>query len=98
VRGIESKTTWAERYCTAAIDYQIPLKTFPSGALTMAPFTDRGRIFHRNGQLDYVDFYTVGGGIYFFLKNIALPGLGFEMGYNDQYQKEFFAFSAGIAM
>lgn len=98
LRGIEPKTAWAGRFYAAAIDYQIPLKSYAAGTVTMAPFADGGRIEHRGGEGDTVDYYVVGGGVYFFLKNIALPGLGLEAGYNSRYMKDFFTFSAGLSL
>jgi hypothetical protein len=80
------------------MDYQIPLRSFESGTLTVAPFVDVGRIEQRGGASETIDYYTAGGGIYYFLKNIALPGFGFEAGYNNRYMKDFFTFSAGLAL
>ncbi len=98
LRGIEPKSLWAERFYAVAVDYQIPLKSYSYGTLTTAPFADNGKLYYRSGGQSYTEYHAFGAGVYFFLKSIAIPGLGFEAGYNSQFQKEFFAFSAGLSM
>lgn len=97
-RGIDAKTAWAESYGALAIDYQIPIAHYASGALTIAPFIDAGRIANRGGNNAIINYAAMGGGVYYFLKKIALPGLGLEYGYNTSYLKVFVAFSMGLSL
>lgn len=96
-RGIEPSTEWAERYYVGSIDYQIPLISFDSGTLTTAPFLDVGKLYQRYDDGEAVDFVSSGIGIYYYLKKIALPGVGFIVGYNEKYQGQFFSVTVGFA-
>jgi outer membrane protein assembly factor BamA len=96
-RGIEGATEWAERYYVGSIDYQIPLASFDSGTLTTAPFVDVGKLYQRYDDGEAVDFVSSGIGIYYYLKKIALPGVGFIVGYNEKYQGQFFTVTVGFA-
>jgi hypothetical protein len=98
LRGIEARTAWVERYYAGAIDYQIPLAAFDSGTLTTAPFVDAGRIDHRGGQQSSCYFIAPGAGVYFFLKQVAFPGVGLEIGHNAAYMGSFVTVSAGLAL
>ena len=102
LRGIESKSAWADHYDALAVDYQIPLHTYESGTLTSGLFNDRGLIHARgNGNDDgdgIVQFDAFGVGAYFYLKAFTLPGLGLEIGYNREFQGLFVNLTAGLSI
>lgn len=95
-RGMETKSSAAKFFYSGSADYQVPLQTLKSGTITAAPFIDVGRIQHVGGLEERTDFIASGGGVYFYLRSINLPGLGFEAGYNDTFQRRFFSFTAGF--
>jgi outer membrane protein assembly factor BamA len=94
-RGIELTTEWADHYDAGSFDYQIPLHSFDSGTLTFAPFLDIGRIYEA-GEPTASNYRSTGLGIYYYLKAIALPGVGFQAGYNDKFQGKFFSAFFGL--
>ena len=95
-RGSESLSVWTNRFFNASVDYQVPLKTFQYGTWTMAPFLESGMIRFSAGQKSSIRYQSYGVGTYFFLKEIAIPGLGLEFGTNNKFQKRFVSFSAGL--
>jgi outer membrane protein assembly factor BamA len=95
-RGIEARTELVDRYLVSSFDYQFPLASFESGALTTGPFVDLGRLFERRDPA-VTDFVSSGLGIYYFLKQIAFPGVGLQFGYNEKFQGQFFSAYVGFA-
>ena len=96
VRGIPAYGAWAKDYRFLSLDYQIPLGYYAQGVWTAAPFWDQGQITlaQRNGER--VDYRSYGLGTYYFLKEIALPGLGFLVGRNDPYESYFYKITLGF--
>jgi len=43
-----------------------------------------------------VNYHSYGIGSYFFLKKIAIPGIGLVIGTNTEYQDSFFKFTIGF--
>ena len=97
-RGIETRTAWAESYQTETLEYQMPIKSFEKGTLTWALFVDEGHIQNRGGNNSDARYTAPGVGVYFYLKRLALPGLGLEYGVNHEYQGTFVNFSLGLSI
>ena len=97
-RGIERVGLWADRYQVIALDYQIPVESFPAGTVTVGPFNDYG-IVHAAGPNGYATHYdSFGVATYFFLTAIALPGIGIEVGINKQFQGPFANLTIGLSI
>ncbi|OGH01996.1 MAG: hypothetical protein A2600_04620 [Candidatus Lambdaproteobacteria bacterium RIFOXYD1_FULL_56_27] len=96
VRGVPAYGAWAKDYRFLSLDYQIPLGYSAQGVWTAAPFWDGGRIVLAQRNLETVDYRSYGLGTYFFLKEIALPGLGFLVGRNDPYESFFYKITLGF--
>jgi len=97
-RGIENRTAWAESYQSGTIEYQMPLKSFEYGTLTWALFVDGGHIQNRGVGDRAVDYTATGAGLYFYLKHLAIPGIGIETGSNPAYQGQFVNVAIGLAL
>jgi hypothetical protein len=98
-RGIPAQGAWPEKYYALSFDYQIPIRKLSFGTWTTAPFTDTGQLKYRsNTGLDAVDYNSIGIGTYIFLKEVAIPGLGLEIGRNNKFQSNFVSFSLGLGM
>ena len=95
-RGILSQSAWAERYAAVAADYRIPVAQREYGTWVVAGFADAGAIVHRGATMRQIDHAALGVGIYLFLRKIALPGIGVEVGYNGQYRGAFGAATLGF--
>ena len=96
-RGIHNKGVWTKGYLTGSLEYQIPLKFTTFGTWTVAPFCDIGYLKIRFPESASELYAAAGVGTYFYLKNIALPGAGFQVGHNTEYEDLFFKFSIGFA-
>ena len=98
LRGIETKSAWADHYDALALDYQIPLQTYQSGTLTSGLFNDRGLIRMRGPDDTIIHYDAFGIGAYFYLKEFTLPGLGLDLGYNREFQGLFANLTAGLSI
>ena len=94
-RGVESKGLWAYSAQSLSIDYQIPVLRYDYGTWTISPFLD---LTHFDAAVDIpVDSFFAGGiSGSLYLKNIAFPGVGLVMGYNDEFDGFFVSFSLGL--
>lgn len=95
-RGFERFSIWAKQYATAAINYHVPVLDSIAGILTLGPFLDTGH-FTLMKDAGSSDFYSVGIGTYYYLKQVALPGFGIEFGRNSKRKAWFSNLSLGIA-
>jgi Omp85 superfamily domain len=95
-RGIPDNGVWAESIASISLDYQIPVMSGSSGTWTVAPFLDKGIIKIVDRQDRLVHYRAMGIGSYFFLKQIAIPGMGFVIGSNDTYEETFYKFTVGF--
>jgi len=96
LRGIPSDGVWVRKYLSVAIDYQIPILRRPGGTFTTAPFIDAGVLQEWDVESEYIRFYSYGIGMYYFLKEMALPGFGLQIGSNKEYEKFFISFRIGF--
>lgn len=98
LRGIQSGGAWVKRYCAAAFDYQIPVKTIEEGTWTIAPFIDVGYLDYNSSLVKDTTYTSAGIGTYFFLKKISFPGIGVIYGYNNKFQESFYKVTIGFSM
>jgi outer membrane protein assembly factor BamA len=96
-RGVPDRGAWADQFLVTSLDYQIPLWFSKAGTWTVAPFVDMGYLHQPEFGEEDVTYTSYGLGTYLFLKQVAVPGLGFEFGHNDSYQKSFFKFTIGFS-
>lgn len=96
-RGIEANGLWLRKTLAFAFDYQIPVLTSSSGVWTVAPFVDLGW-FTSTIDTSREAYQSFGVGTYYFIKRIALPGIGLIVGHNADYKGDFVAFSLGMAL
>ncbi len=97
-RGIQENGAWVEGYVAVAIDYQIPLWRTSFGTLTVAPFVDAGYLWQAVDEIGDDGYISSGLGCYYYLKRVAVPGIGIQLGSNSEYQDIFFQFSIGFLM
>ncbi len=96
-RGIQSKSLWATESVALALDYQIPIAIRSYGTWTVAPFMDAGW-FNPVHELGADTYHSYGAGIYLYLKEIAIPGLGLVIGQNDDFLGGFVMFTLGFSV
>jgi hypothetical protein len=94
-RGIPGEGAWSDAYYTLSTDYQIPLSSSDKGNWTLAPFLDNGFLIQQSGHKP-ISYLSYGIGSYFFLKKVAIPGIGLVIGTNTEYQDSFFKFTIGF--
>lgn len=96
-RGIPEEGAWVEGYLATAVDYQIPLWISSYGTLTAAPFLDIGYLRQAVDNIEDDSYVSSGLGLYYYLKRIAIPGIGIHVGHNNKYQDVFVEFAIGFA-
>ncbi len=97
-RGIKSQSVWAEKYQATAIDYLVPLFPKSYGTWVAGAFLDNGLIEVRGGQNSHHSYHSYGSGFYLFLKEVAIPGVGIEIGHNSVFQSLFATVTVGLTM
>ena len=96
-RGIPDGGAWVDELLTASLDYQVPLWFGGAGTWTVAPFLDVGYLHQPDLGEEDVTYAAYGLGTYMYLKEVAVPGIGFQIGHNDTYQTSFFKFTIGFS-
>lgn len=96
LRGIPSGGVWTDAYAAFGVDYQFPLLELGAGYWTLAPFYDQGSLQVYDTH-KVVNYHAYGLGTYFFLRKIAIPGLGIIIGRNNRYQDTFYSFTIGFS-
>ena len=94
-RGFAPQGLWASQIGTASLEYQIPVRHFSFGTWTANGFCDIGR-FLWDGQT--TNFMTPGLGTRFYLNNVAIPALGFDVAYSEYNGGFVTSFSLGLAI
>lgn len=97
LRGIENGGLWVERYAALSFDYQLPVHEADYGTWTIAPFLDYG-VFSSDYTNQTHQFQSFGVGGYLFLREVALPGLGFIVGRNPRFMETFTTVAIGFQM
>jgi hypothetical protein len=83
----------ADRYASLALAYQVPLLTFAPGTATGQVFGEVGR-YARNAE-SAVTYGGPGVGLRFYLKRVAIPALGMDVGYEVASKRVSFSLAVG---
>lgn len=92
-RGFQSQGLWAEDAAQAALEYQVPVWRPRWGALTVAGFADAGVVRWRGDETRYL---APGLGMRVFLRNVAVPLLGFDVAWSTTAERPAFAVQLGF--
>jgi hypothetical protein len=95
-RGIPRGRLWASSSFSNALDYHIPLTRPPYGTWTLAAFGDLSWYEQVVRQDRFERFEAEGLGIYLFLKQVAIPGVGLLWGVRDR-RTPFVSLSLGAS-
>jgi outer membrane protein assembly factor BamA len=78
-RGVLAEGLWAERAVTATVDYQVPVWRPGWGTLAAIGFVDAGVATWAGERTRWV---APGGGVRLYVRNVALPALGFDLAWS----------------
>jgi hypothetical protein len=82
----------ADRYGSLAVAHDLPIVRGDWGAFTVTSFFEWGA-YDATG-VDPVSFYGPGGGVRVYIRRLAIPALGVDVGYN--LATKLFAFSIAV--
>ncbi|SMF27357.1 hypothetical protein SAMN06296036_108213 [Pseudobacteriovorax antillogorgiicola] len=94
-RGIPKNGVWARKASALSAYLPTPIWKVTAGTLVTGPFVDIGILEYAILKPKPVQYKAYGIGTYFFLKEVALPGVGIEVGYNPDYSGQFLKVSLG---
>lgn len=86
----------ADRWINGSVSYEYPLLRFSWGAVTVLAFWEQG-VFG-SGDIELTHYYGPGCGTLLYLKKIALPAMGFNLGYNIKTRGTEFSFYIGMSI
>lgn len=86
----------SDRWINGAATYEYPLLRFSWGALTVLAFWEEG-VFG-SGEINPTHYYGPGCGTLLYLKKIALPAMGFNLGHNMKTGNTEFSFYIGMSI
>ncbi len=92
-RGFQSQGLWAEDAAQAAVEYQVPVWKPGWGALAVTGFTDAGVVRWRGEETRYL---APGLGMRVFLRNVAVPLLGFDVAWATTGDRPGFSVQLGF--
>ena len=95
-RTLPFQTIAADRWGSVSSFYDFPVLSQDWGALVLSPFWELGMY-----DTDYIDtqtFYGFGGGLRVFIRQVAIPALGLNVGYNLEEGVTAFSFTIGAQM
>lgn len=84
LRGVPIQGIWLRTAGTVGMDWQFPLVSLPQGTLSAGPFLDGG-IIREIGEDAWGTTWSWGAAASFYLKTIAMPGLGLTVGSNRRF-------------
>lgn len=96
-RGSAAESIWTRHYANASVSYQVPVANFESSTATTAPFIEAG-VFEKANSNEKVSYNAWGVGAYIFLKKVAIPGLGIEVGRSNKFERNFINISLGLSL
>ena len=82
----------ADEYASFAFIYNIPVLTFKIGTISAKVFYEAG--YFKSDLIQRTFFHGPGIGLEFFIKNLAIPAVGFNLGWNLETME--MQFSVGI--
>ncbi|MCK5884693.1 MAG: hypothetical protein KAG61_13465 [Bacteriovoracaceae bacterium] len=94
-RGIKKRTLWTDEIINLAFDYQVKIKEFKSGVITIAPFLDLGSYRTLDSPKEHENYMSYGAGAYYYIKKIDLPAMGIQAGVNPKNMGRFFGLYIG---
>lgn len=94
-RGFAPQGLWANQIGTASLEYQVPLYHSSFGTWTANVFCDTGRFLW---DARTTNFITPGLGTRFYLKNVAIPAVGFDVAYSKYNGGFVTSFSLGLGL
>ena len=94
-RGFTPLGLWAEHAATATVEYQVPVAHFKSGTWTVNGFCDAGALVWES---DSWRFVTPGLSTRFYLKNVAFPAVGLDIGYSTRDERVVTSASVGMSI
>ncbi len=83
----------ADRYASATLGYQVPLLTTSPGTLAAVVFAEAGA-YERNEE-PATSYGGPGGGLRFYLRQIAVPAVGVDVGYELRSRRTSFSVVVG---
>ncbi|HPS58337.1 MAG TPA: hypothetical protein PK514_09540 [Spirochaetota bacterium] len=86
----------SDRWINGSIVYEYPLLRFSWGALTVLAFWEQG-VFG-GSDINPAHYYGPGCGTLLYLKKIALPAMGFNLGHNMKTGGTEFSFYVGMSI
>ena len=95
-RGTLRFSIWTDSYFGAILGYDVPLIKWSFGTWVAGLFSDLTYINNIN-NLPPTKFFSGGIGTYFYLKKLAIPGIGVEYGWQNKTESTFWAFNVGFA-
>lgn len=95
-RGIPANGAWVESYHAVSVDYLMPVRSGDTGILASGVFADGGYLRFREPGRPPGGYSAAGISVYYFLKKVAVPGFGLEIGYNPTFQGAFGTASVGL--
>lgn len=94
-RGFTPLGLWADHAATAALEYQVPIAHYGAGTWTVNGFCDAGAVVW---QSDSWRFVTPGVSTRFYLRNVAFPAVGVDVGYSTRDERFVTAVSVGMSI
>lgn len=99
-RGFPRNSQWAQSAVAGSMEYLIPVSRADYGTWTVSPFVDAGAIRRESPQVSRrpLSYVSWGGGLFLYLKEVNVPGLGLTYSESSVLRKPTFGFSIGPAM
>lgn len=94
-RTIPADIIISDKYASGTVSYEFPFLKYRWGAVTLLSFWEQG-IFKNYKNTE--PFYGPGAGLFFYLKRIAIPAVGFNYARNLKTGKNEFSVSGGYSM
>jgi hypothetical protein len=95
LRGVERDGIWARHLAGVALDLQVPLWQGRFGTWAAGPFACYARYLPPEGG-GWGTSRAVGAGLFLYLKEIALPGIGVAAGTNPEFSGGFVDVQVGF--
>ena len=86
----------SDRWINGAVTYEYPMLRFSWGSVTVLAFWEEG-VFG-SSDINPTHYYGPGCGTLFYLKKIALPAMGFNLGHNIKTGNTEFSFYIGMSI
>ncbi|MCG8480158.1 MAG: BamA/TamA family outer membrane protein [Spirochaetales bacterium] len=95
-RTLPFQTISADRWGSVSAFYDFPVLSQEWGALVLTHFWEAG--MYDTDYIDTQNFYGFGGGFRVFIRQVAIPALGLNVGYNIEEGVTAFSFTLGAQM